>query len=132
MDINIRAKMRVLYKNDNRGWRVGEIMKGNAEISELGLFLPIIPKDAQAEEEIHWAEIKNIFFDAFKIEDWAKDYHDYFMSKKDYIKFIESDDFNRQLENAYVSDGEYGYYPITKFTKNWLEKQPFDFVVRGD
>lgn len=134
MELNIRAGMRVLYKNGGSGWLVGEIQEGKAEINYDGLYIPIIPKEyiGREPEEIHWAELKNIFFDSFKLEDWVKDYHKYFMTKEEYIKFIEDEDFNRQLENACVSDGEYGYYPVTKFTKNWLEKQPFDYIIRGE
>ena len=55
-----------------------------------------------------------------------------FCAKEEYIELIESEDFDRQSESAYVSDGEYGYYPVSKFTKNWLEKQPFDYIIRGE
>ena len=92
--------------------------------------LPIKPKDN--DEEIHYAEINQIFFDAFKLEDWIKDYPKYFMTKEDYIKFIESEDFDKRLENACVSDGEYGYYPVSKFSRAWIEKQPFDYIIRSD
>ena len=132
MDFNIRAGMRVLYKQGNSNWMVGTIHKGNAEINEQGLWLPIVPIDTTWEEEIHYAEINQIFFEAKPLEDYYKDYNDIFMSKEDYIKIIERDDeqFVKALEQAYVSDGEYVYYPITKFNRTWIEKQPFDYVVR--
>lgn len=132
MELNIRAGKRVLYKNGNSGWLVGNIKRGQAEINSSGLFIPIIPHGISPEEEIHWSEINDIFLDAFKIEDGYKQYKEYFMTKDEYIEFIESEDFDRQSENAFVSDGEYGYYPISKFTKNWLEKQPFDYIIRGE
>lgn len=133
MELNIRAGMRVLYKNGNSGWLIGTLQETKAaEVNEQGVWLPVVPKGMNAEEEIHWAEINNIFLEAFPLNDWVKDYPQYFMTKEDYIKFIESDDFDRQLENAWMSDGEYGYYPISKFSKNWIEKQPFDYIVRGD
>ena len=132
MEIDIKSGMRVLYKNGNSGWLVGNIAAGKADITELGLFIPVIPKNGSAEKEIHFSEINNMYLDSFKIEDWVKEYKKYFMTKDEYIKFIESDDFSRQIERAYVSDGEYGYYPVSKFSKNWIEKQPFDYVVRGD
>ena len=132
MDFNIRAGMRVLYKHGNSNWMVGTIHNGNAEINEQGLWIPIVPIGATWEDEIHYAEINQIFLDAFPIEDWLKDYSEYFMTKEEYIKFIESDEFDRRLENAFVSDGEYGYYPIGKYNKNWIEKQPFKYVVRSE
>lgn len=133
MDFNIHADMRVLYKNGNSGWLVGTLQKTKvAEVNEQGVWLPVIPKGMNAEEEIHWAEINNIFLEAFPLDDWVKDYPQYFMTKEDYIKFIESDDFDKQLENAWVSDGEYGYYPISKFSKSWIEKQPFEYIVRSN
>ena len=48
------------------------------------------------------------------------------------IKLTEEEDFDRQRENAYVTDGEYMYYPVSKFSKSWIEKQPFDYIVRSD
>lgn len=130
MEFHIHAGMRVLYKQGNSNWMIGTIAKDNAEVNEQGLWLPIIPKDLS--NELHYTEINQIFWDAFKIEDWFKDYPKYFMTKEDYIKFIESDEFDKRLENACVSDGEYGYYPVNKYSRQWLEKQPFNYIVRGD
>lgn len=132
MELNIRAGMRVLYKQGCNNWMIGNIMNGNAEINNLGLYLPIVPKGMTAEEEIHYAEINQIFFEAKPLEDYIKEYDDIFMTKEDYIKIVERDDekFVKALEKAYVSDGEYIYYPITKFNRAWIEKQPFDYVVR--
>lgn len=133
MALDIYAGKHVLYKNGNSGWLVGTLQKTKvAEVNEQGVWLPVVPKGMDAEEEIHWAEINNIFLEAFPLDDWVKDYPQYFMTKEDYIKFIASDDFDRQLEDAWVSDGEYGYYPISKFSKSWIEKQPFNYVVRGE
>lgn len=128
MEFNIRAGMRVLYK-ENNNWLVGNTIVGNAELNNTGLLLPIKPKDIG---EVVYAEINQIFWDAFKLEDWIKDYPNYFMTKEDYIKFIESDEFDKRLENACVSDGEYGYYPVSKYSRQWLEKQPFNYIVRSD
>ena len=52
------------------------------------------------------------------------------MNKEQYIQWIESEEFERNLEHAYVSDGEYVYYPVSKYNKTWIEKQPFEFIVR--
>ena len=131
MELNIRAGMRVLYKQGNSNWMTGTIHKGTAEINEQGLWIPIMPKDNTWEEEIHYAEINQIFWDAFPIDDWIKDYSQYFMTKEDYIKFIESEEFDKRLENACVSDGEYGYYPVSKYSRQWIEKQPFNYIIRS-
>ena len=69
MEINIRAGMRVLYKLGSNNWLVGTIHKGEAEINEQGIWLPIIPNGLTWEEQIDYAEINNIFTDATKIED---------------------------------------------------------------
>lgn len=142
MEFHIHAGMRVLYKHNNSNWLVGEIKSGAAFINEQGLFLPIWTKDGidnnvslgdyNEDECTVMANINDIFFDAFKLEDWIKDYSQYFMTKEDYIKFIEDEEFDKRLENACVSDGEYGYYPVNKFTKSWIEKQPFNYIIRGD
>ena len=130
MELNIRAGMRVLYKENNQ-WHVGETAVGIAHIALNGLFIPIIPIPQEDDEQVN-KEINEIFFDAFLLEDWIKDYPKYFMTKEDYIKFIESDEFDKRLENACVSDGEYGYYPVSKYNKTWIEKQPFDYIIRSD
>lgn len=136
MKIDIRAGKRVLYKDGNSGWLVGIIDHKNAEINEQGIWLPIIPKefmnmDAEDVPYIQYAEINNIFLEAEPVDDYIKDYSDIFMTKEEYIKIIEEDEtFVKAIEQAYVSDGEYYYYPITKFNKTWIEKQPFEYVVR--
>ena len=137
MKIDIHAGKRVLYKDGNSGWLVGIIDHQKAEINEQGLWIPIIPKqfmnmDAEDIPYVQYAEVNNIFLEAEQLESYIKDYSDIFMTKEDYIKIVEADDdsFVKAIEQAYVSDGEYYYYPITKFTKNWIEKQPFEYVVR--
>ena len=124
MKYNIRAGMRVLYK-DNGQWKVGTLQAGDALIDDGGVYLPVIGKDS-------YVELNDFYFESFKIEDWLKDYPEYFMTKEQYIAFVESEDFSKATENACVSDGEYGYYPISKYTRNWIEKQPFEYVIRGD
>ena len=130
MNMKICAGMRVLYKENNQ-WQVGITAVGIAHVALNGLFIPIIPIPQEDDKQVN-KEINDIFFDAFKIEDYIKDYKEYFMTKEDYIKFIENEDFDKHLENAYVSDGEYGYYPISKYNRNWIEKQPFDYVIRTE
>lgn len=129
MDFNIRAGMRVLYKQGNSNWMVGDIVQGNAEINEQGIWLPIIPKGKTADEEVHYAEINQIFLDAIPLDNWMKER---LIKKEDYIKIIDNDDFDKHLENAWVSDGEYYYYPISKYNEIWINKQPFDYVIRSE
>ena len=130
MEINIHAGMRILYKQGNSNWMIGTIHKGNAEVNEQGIWIPIVPLNI--ENELHYAEINNLFLDVIPLEDWHKQYKDYFMTKEEYIKFMESEDFDKHNENAYVSDGEYVYYRINKFNESWINKQPFDYIVRYD
>lgn len=135
MELNIRAGMRVLYKHDNK-WNIGELAYSqNTVVNEKGLFLYIIPKEfiGMPEKDIpylHDAEINDIFFEAHIVDEAWKDYN-ILLKKDEYIKIIEEEEsFIKSIEKAYVSDGEYYYYPITKFNRTWLEKQPFDYVVR--
>ena len=135
MELNIRAGMRVLYKHDGK-WNVGELADSqSAVVNEKGLFLYIIPKDfiGMPYKDIpylHDAEINDIFLEAHIVDESWKDYN-ILLKKDEYIKIIEEEEsFIKSIEKAYVSDGEYYYYPITKFNRTWLEKQPFDYVVR--
>lgn len=128
MNFNIRAGMRILYKQGNSNWMIGNIANGNAEINEQGLWIPVIPKNITNKEEIHFTEINQTFTDAIKLEDWMKDN---LIQKEDYIKIIQQEGFEKNLENAWFSDGEYYYYPISKFSEGWIMRQPFDYVIRG-
>jgi len=132
MELDIHEGKRVLYKHNGQ-WEVGELTEAhNTKLTNKGLYLSIIPKEFIGQDALylHDAEINDIFLDAWPVEDYWHDYKDIFMTKEEYIKFIESEDFVKASEQAYVSDGEYYYYPISKYTKNWIEKQPFDYVVR--
>lgn len=131
MKINIYAHQRVAYKCGNSGWLVGNIREGDAKVGSVGLFIPIVPLNADPEDQIDWAEINEIYLEAEPVEDWMKEYG-YLMTKEDYIKYIQSDEFDKNTETGYVSDGEYYYYPVGSYTKNWLMKQPFDYIVRND
>lgn len=131
MALDIYAGKRVLYKNGNSGWLVGTLQETkSAEVNEQGVWLPVIPKNT--EDEVHWAEINNIFLEAFPLDDWVKDYSQYFMTKENYIILTEDEDFDRAREEAYFTDGEYVYYPVSKFSKSWIEKQPFEYIVRSN
>ena len=130
--INIHAGQRVLYKHNGQ-WNVGKLTNQMPpELTEKGLFVFVIPKDYIDAEEIpylHDAEINNLYLDAKPVEDWMAEYNQ-LISMNDYIDIVNDEDFDKNAENAYVSDGEYYYYSINKFTEQWLKKQPFDYVVR--
>lgn len=137
MKSEIKAGRRVLYKDREGGWMVGIVDVGQATVDEKGVWIPIIPQeffhlDPADIPYVHYTELNNIFTDAIKYDGWMKKYPEYFMTKEDYIKFIESDDFDKRLENAYVADDEYAYYKVTTYTKSWIEKQPFKYIIRYD
>lgn len=130
--INIHAGQRVLYKHNGQ-WNVGKLTNQMPpELTEKGLFVFVIPKDYMDAEEVpylHDAEINNLYLDAKPVEDWMAEYNQ-LISMNDYIDIVNDEDFDKNAENAYVSDGEYYYYSINKFTEQWLKKQPFAYVVR--
>lgn len=128
MKVDIYANKRVLYKHNGGQWVVGHLMNGNAVINEKGLFIPVVSKEN--EDSYENIEINDLFLDAILVDEWMKQYDDLFMTKENYINFIEDAEFTRAIERAYVSDGEYIYYPVSKYTRNWLEKQPFEYIVR--
>ncbi len=149
---NIHAGMRVLFKSpysSNPQWQPGVLSEStNCRLDDKGLKL-LVYDLKQWDELVHfecdeawrnWDKdppspapipVRDIFFDSFPIQDGIKGYSDYFMSIEDYIDFVESEDFDKHSEQAYVSDGEYGYYPVSKYTRTWLEKQPFGYIVRS-
>ena len=65
MELNIRAGMRVLYKENNQ-WHIGTTAVGIAHIAENGLFIPIIPIPQIDDKQVN-KEINEIFFDALFI-----------------------------------------------------------------
>lgn len=129
MDLKIHKGMRVLYKHNGQ-WEVGELTEiHNTILTDKGLFLSIISNASH--ESIHEVELNDIFFEAKPVEDWMAQYG-YLMPKEKYIEFIQSEDFDKNIEHAYVSDGEYYYYNVNKYSEQWLNKQPFDFIVREE
>jgi len=133
METKIRAGQRVLYKDGNSGWLVGIVDNGNAEVNEQGVWIPIVPlrfADMAREDVpyIQYAEMSTLFTEGQPVEDWMKPY---LIEKEDYIRIINSDDFERALENAWVSDGEYYYYPVSTYTEKWIDKQPFNYIMRS-
>lgn len=126
MELDIHAGKRVLYKINGK-WNVGELAQANATVDE-GLFLPVIPKENL---NCIMVEINDIFLESKQVEDWMRQYN-YLMTKEEYIEYINNEDFDKNIEHAFVSDGEYYYYSINKFTEQWLNKQPFEYVVREE
>lgn len=133
MELDIHEGKRVLYKQDGH-WKIGVLVEAHSTyMNDKGLFVSVVsPEYIQTWQDHvqHDIEINDLFLDAEPVEDYWHDYKDIFMTKEEYINFIESEDFVKASEQAYVSDGEYYYYPISKYNKNWIEKQPFDYVVR--
>ena len=134
MEIKIHAGQRVLYKHNGQ-WCVGKLTNlMSPELNEKGLFVFVIPKDYMDAEHapyLHDAEINDLFLEAVPVEDWMAQYG-YLMSKEDYINFIKSEEFDKNVEHAYVSDGEFYYYNVNKYSEQWLNKQPFDYIVREE
>ena len=133
METKIRAGQRVLYKDGNSGWLVGIVDNGNAEVNEQGLWIPIIPLQftGMAREDVpfvQYAELSTLFLEGAEVEEWMKDN---LFTKDEYIKIIEDEEFDRHLEYAWVSDGEYYYYPVSKFNETWINKQPFTYILRS-
>lgn len=133
METKIRAGQRVLYKDGNSGWLVGIVDTGNAEINEQGLWIPIIPlrfADMAREDVpyIQYAEMSTLFTEGQPLESWMQPT---LLDKADYIKIINDEEFERALESAWVSDGEYYYYPVSTFTEKWINKQPFSYILRS-
>ena len=131
MDNKIHAGQRILYKDRNSGWLVGIIDHGSAEVNEQGVWLPVVPiQFTHMEREdvpyIQYAELSTLFTEGQPLESWMQP-----MNKSEYIKVIQSEDFEKALENAWVSDGEYYYYPVSTYTEKWLNKQPFEYILRS-
>ena len=128
MDINLHAGQRVLYKKNNT-WHVGMTMPGKAELTTEGLFITILDiVNKNIEKNIN---INSLYLNGFKLEDWAKD-PEYCMPKDKFIEYMRTDKFIQERHNAFVSDGEYAYYPVNKFHETWLNKQPFNYIVISD
>ena len=131
--INIHSGQRILYKHNGQ-WKVGELDTIPAIVNDKGVFFYVIPYEfiGKPRHEIKYiesAEINNLYLEAKPVEEWMREYGQ-LITKESYLEIIADEDFDKNAEVAYVSDGEYYYYPINKFTESWLKKQPFDFIVR--
>ena len=134
MKLDIRAGKRVLYKH-NKQWCIGLLTEAhNTKLTDKGLFLSVIPVEFRDQEldnipYLHDAELNDIFLDGIELTELEKN-SDMLMTKEAYEELIEDEDFMPSVETAYVSDGEYYYYPVSKYNKTWLEKQPFNYIMR--
>ena len=127
MDINLHAGQRVLYKK-NGNWRVGTLPPGTMNLTTEGLFANVYDiQDKHFEKNIN---VNNLYLNSFELDEWTK-HSEYCMTKKDFIEYMHSDEFLQGAYTAYVSDGEYLYYPVNKLTENWINKQPFEYIVIG-
>lgn len=136
MQIDIYAGKRILYKKNNQ-WHVGEVASGDAKVTEKGIIIPVLIVGNTTTQEIEVANYENVnindvFTNIGPVDGWMKKHSEYFKTKEEYIEFIESDDFDKRLEHAFVSDGSYYYYPVSTYTRSWIKKQPFDYIVRYD
>jgi len=128
MEINLHAGQRVLYKK-NGAWRAGTLPPGAMNLTTEGLFANILDvQDKHFEKNIN---VNGLYLNGFELDDWAKS-PEYCMPKQKFIEYMHSDDFIQQPHTAFVSDGEYAYYPVNKFHENWINKQPFEYIVVGD
>lgn len=111
--------MRVLFKNGH-GWEVGELQ--SAALTDE-LTFSIIDVEGK---EVKWITADNIFFNARYLEGWEKDY---LYTKESFILGIKAEQFTQNMRSAWMSDGEYVYYSVARWNENWINKQPFKYVL---
>lgn len=121
MEFNAYAGQRVLYKINGHNWKVGTLV--DASFEEEGLYFSI--HDLDNENYNISVPINNIFFNARKLEDWETAY---IYSKEHFLELIENEEVSSKNNEAWMSDGEYAYYTIGKWNKNWITKQPFKYI----
>lgn len=128
MDINLHAGQRVLYKK-NGSWRVGTLPPGSMNLTTEGLFANVYDlQDKHFEKNLN---VNGLFLNGFELEDWARS-PEYCMPKDKFIEYMHTDEFIQERHTAFVSDGEYAYYPVNKFHETWINRQPFEYIVVGD
>ena len=125
MEFNAYAGQRVLYKTKEHGWQVGELFGTN--LKEDGLYFYVHKLNDACNTTV---PIENIFFDTRKLEDWELEPgYGILIRKEDFIEDIKEGRVSASEGTAYMSDGEYQYYSVPRLNENWLNKQPFDYVV---
>ena len=127
MELKIYANKPVLYKNGNHCWRPGVLSAENVKLTNDGLTFTVINYDGSKEMGIRYEEL---FLDAQELQDWEQDpKNGVLFTIDEFIQKIEDEEIDARSGLAYVSDGHYKYYPVSKFTANWIRKQPFDYIV---
>jgi hypothetical protein len=121
MEFNVYAGQHVLYKKGH-GWTPGTLI--SAELTNKGLLFSVETEEGQIEDSI---TENNLFLNSRNLT-WEIDDPDTLISKDKFIEGIEDEIFNAKDIEAYVSDGKYAYYPVV-FRANWIEKQPFNYIV---
>ncbi len=126
METKIFAGRRVLYKH-NSGWRVGELLPNGVKLTPEGLFFSIMNVDGILEPQIPY---EHLYFDSVELKDWERDpSNGVLYTVDDFLQKMEDEELTKNDGLAYVSDSEYRYYPVSTFTKNWIKKQPFQYIV---
>lgn len=126
MGFNAYAGQRVLYKTSEHGWRAGNLV--DAGLEENGLYFNI--HDIKDDKYDVSTSIDNIFFETRQLEDWELDpEYGTLISKEEFIEDIKENRVIAAEGTAYMSDGKYQYYAVPRLNENWLNKQPFDYVI---
>ena len=127
MELKIYANKPILYKQGNHGWRPGVLSPENVKLTPDGLFFTVITHDGTKEPNVRFEEL---YLEAQELKDWEQDpQNGVIFSTDEFIQKIEDEELTVRDGLAYVSDGHYKYYPVSKFTENWIRKQPFDYIV---
>ena len=127
MTTKIYAGQRILYKK-NGGWRVGTLLPNGATLNEKGLFFSVM--DNETKEMISELNLDNLFLDGRELQDWVRDRDNGMLfTKEEFIEMIEDEDFDPRSGEGYMSDGEYEYYRVSHFNRNWIERQDLDYIV---
>ena len=125
---NIYANQRVLYKGPNHAWRVGHLVMNGALLQSDGLFFMVQDEETNG-TELHVA-LNDLFLDARELQDWVRDRDNHFLyTKEEFISMLQDEDFDIRSGTAYMSDGEYEYYKVAHFNENWINRQPFKYIV---
>lgn len=119
METNIYKGQRVLFKAIG-GWQAGTL--DSTVLNADGLYFNII----NLNNETVQVRIENIFFNARILEDWEEDY---LYNVEDFFQKIADGDITSQTHSAWMSDGEYAYYSVAKWSRNWINKQPFKYIL---
>ena len=126
METKIHAGRRVLYKH-NSGWKPGELLANSARLTSEGLYFSIMNQEGIMEQDVLY---DNLYLDGVQLQDWEQDpSNGVLFEVEEFLQKMEEEELTKNDGTAYVSDGEYRYYPVSTFTKNWIKKQPFRYIV---